>query len=411
MRIISAEQLRTILNDLPENPRVVVSGNYAMPQALMTAFDQQVPQYRLHMLNAQKGIPKRPGVTYESAFIGPGMRFQPELTYIPCRLSLLPVLIKSQLKPDVVLIHTSLPRYDTVSLGTEVNILPAAIEAVRANGGIVIAQANSHMPYTYGDAQIYEHEIDFLFESDEPLAEHHTSEFSPVGRAIGERIAPLIKDNSTLQLGIGAVPDATLELLKTRNGMRIWTETFSDGVLHLEEASALDEGVPITASFAFGSKRLYEWLHLNRRIRMFRTEKTNDPSQIGKQARMTSINAALQVDLYDQANASRVRGQIYSGFGGSTDFITGALHSTGGQSFMALPSWHVKSDTSTIIPLIHGAVTSFQHSHVVTENGIARCFGMSERQQAENLINFAAHPRAKDTLTVAAQEMGIFDKG
>ena len=177
MRIISAEQLRTILNDLPENPRVVVSGNYAMPQALMTAFDQQVPQYRLHMLNAQKGIPKRPGVTYESAFIGPGMRFQPELTYIPCRLSLLPVLIKSQLKPDVVLIHTSLPRYDTVSLGTEVNILPAAIEAVRANGGIVIAQANSHMPYTYGDAQIYEHEIDFLFESDEPLAEHHTSEF------------------------------------------------------------------------------------------------------------------------------------------------------------------------------------------------------------------------------------------
>ena len=111
--------------------------------------------------------------------------------------------------------------------------------------------------------------------------------------------------------------------------MRIWTETFSDGVLNMEEASALDEGVPITASFVFGSKRLYEWLHLNRRIRMFRTEKTNDPSQIGKQARMTSINAALQVDLYDQANASRVRGKIYSGFGGSTDFITGALHSTG----------------------------------------------------------------------------------
>ncbi len=407
MRRISIDQLKTILKDLPENPRVVVSGNFSMPKTLMSAFDKQVPKYRLHMLNAQVGIPHREGVSYESAFIGPGMRNSKQLTYIPSRLSLLPVLIKNHLKPDVVLIHTSLPRFDTVSLGTEVNILPAAIESVRANGGIVIAQANSHMPYTYGDAQIYEHEIDFLIESDEPLTEHVSGELSAVGRAIGERIAPMIKDNSTLQMGIGAVPDATLELLKNRNGMRIWTETFSDGVLNLEEASALDEGVPITASFVFGTKRLYEWLHLNRRVRMFRTEKTNDPSQIGKQARMTSINAALQVDLYDQANASRVRGSIYSGFGGSTDFITGALHSTGGQSFMALPSWHAKSNSSTIIPLIDGAVTSFQHSHVVTENGIARCFGMSEREQAENLIEFAAHPDARIDLTKAARGMGL----
>ena len=409
MRRISLEQLKTVLKDLPDNPRVVVSGNFAMPKALMAAFDAQVPRYRLHMLNAQLGIPRREGVSHESAFIGPGMRNYEDLTYIPSRLSLLPVLIKNHLKPDIVLIHTSLPRFDTVSLGTEVNILPAAIESVRSNGGIVIAQANSHMPYTYGDAQIYEHEIDFLLESDEPLTEHATGNLSPIGRAIGERIAPMIKDNSTLQLGIGAVPDATLELLKTRNGMRIWTETFSDGVLNMEEASALDEGVPITASFVFGSKRLYEWLHLNRRIRMFRTEKTNDPSQIGKQARMTSINAALQVDLYDQANASRVRGKIYSGFGGSTDFITGALHSTGGQSFMALPSWHDKSNTSSIIPLIDGAVTSFQHSHVVTEIGIARCFGMSERQQAENLIASAAHPDARASLTQAARDMGLFE--
>jgi acyl-CoA hydrolase len=265
------------------------------------------------------------------------------------------------------------------------------------------------MPYTYGDSQIYEHEIDFLIEADEPLSEHPAAPLTDTGRAIGEQIAHMIKDNSTLQLGIGAVPDATLELLKARNGMRIWTETFSDGVLNMEEASALDEGVPITASFVFGSKRLYEWLHLNRRIRMFRTEKTNDPSQIGKQARMTSINAALQVDLYDQANASRVHGKIYSGFGGSTDFITGALHSTGGQSFMALPSWHQKSNSSTIIPLIDGAVTSFQHSHVVTENGIARCFGMSEREQAENIIEFAAHPNARAELTKAAKSMGLLD--
>ena len=115
MRTISIEQLKTVLKDLPENPRVIVSGNFAMPKALMSAFDSQVPKYRLHMLNAPVGIPHRDGVTYESAFIGPGMRNSKQLTYIPCRLSLLPVLIKSHLKPDVVLIHTSLPRFDTVS--------------------------------------------------------------------------------------------------------------------------------------------------------------------------------------------------------------------------------------------------------------------------------------------------------
>ena len=114
MRRISIDQLRTILKDLPENPRVVVSGNFAMPQALMTAFDAQVPTYRLHMLNAQLGIPDREGVSYESSFLGPGMRNSAKLTYIPSRLSLLPVLIKSHLKPDVVLLHTSLPRFDTV---------------------------------------------------------------------------------------------------------------------------------------------------------------------------------------------------------------------------------------------------------------------------------------------------------
>jgi len=263
------------------------------------------------------------------------------------------------------------------------------------------------MPYTYGDAQLYEDDIDYLIELDEPLTEHGGTEVTQVGREIGELIAPMIKDDSTLQMGIGSVPDATLELLTARKGLRIWTETFSDGVLNLHEAGALDDGMPITASFVFGSKRLYEWLHLNRRVQMFRTEKTNDPSNIGRQIRMTSINAALQVDLFDQANASRIGGAIYSGFGGSTDFISGSLHSTGGQSFMTLPSWHKKSESSTIIPLIEGAVTGFQHSYVVTENGVAACLGRSQREQAKNLISHAAHPKAREHLRIAAEQMGL----
>ncbi len=407
MKIIDIDQLKKVLLALPDNPRIVVSGNFAPPMTLLGVLDSVLPQYRLHMLNAQPGIPDREGVTHETAFVGAGMRKSTRLDYVPSRLSLLPVLLRDHLRPDLVLLHTSTPRFDTVSLGIEVNILPAAIEAVRAYGGVVIAQANAQMPYTYGDSQIYENEIDYMVEVDEELKIHTPGELSDNSRAIGERIAALVSDNSTLQLGIGAVPDAVLELMKQRKGLRVWTEMFSDGVLELERLGALDGDVPITASFIFGTRELYDWLHLNRRVRMLRTEKTNDPSQIARQARMTSINACLQVDLFDQANASRVRGKIYSGFGGSTDFIVGALHSRGGQSFMALPSWHAKTNTSTIIPKITEAVTSFQHSYVVTENGVAPCFGRSEFEQAANLIQQAAHPDAREELWDAAFKMGL----
>lgn len=408
MRTISLAEFKRVLLDTPENPRVLASGNFATPTTLLTALDEVIPKYTLHMLNAQAGIPDREGVTYESAFVGPAMRKSPRLNYIPSRLSLLPVLIRDHLIPDVVLIHTSSRRFDTVSLGTEVNILPAAIETVRARGGIVVAQANKNMPYTYGDAQIYENEIDFLIEVDEPLLEHHPRPLTPIAKAIGSKIAELVKDSSTLQMGIGAVPDAVLELLQNRSGLRIWTEMFSDGVLNLHKVGALDDEVPITASFVFGSRELYDWLNLNRKVQMLRTEKTNDPSLIAKQARMTSVNAALQVDLYDQANASRVNGVIHSGFGGSTDFIVGALHSRDGHSFIALPSWHKNTNKSTIVPIIESAVTSFQHSYVVTENGVAKCFGKSQTEQAQNIINFAAHVDARKELSLAAKSMGLF---
>lgn len=407
MRTVSFEELKRILEALPQNPRVVASGNFASPKTLLSALDQAVPEFRLHMLNAHPGIPDRDGVTYESAFVGPGMRRSPRLEYIPCRLSLVPVLFRDHYVPDVVLLHTSARRHDTVSLGTEVNILPAAIEAVRERGGLVIAQANPNMPYTYGDAQIYEHEIDYLIEVDEPLATKPASVFNDETGAIGKQISSMIENGSTLQLGIGAIPDAVLGSLATHRDMRIWTEMFSDGVHELSRRGALDEDIPITASFVFGSNDLYEWLNLNRQVRMLRTEKTNDPGQIARQARMTSINSALQIDLHDQANASFVRGEIYSGFGGSTDFIVGALHARGGASFMALQSWHPKANQSTIVPRLTEPATSFQHSYVVTEQGVADCFGHSAAAQAQNLIERAAHPDAREELRAAAGQMGL----
>jgi acyl-CoA hydrolase len=407
MRIISAEQLKSVLANLPSNPRIIASGNFATPNTLLGVANEVLPDFRLHMLNAQLGIPDREGITYETAFVGPGMRRHPRLQYIPSRLSLLPVVIREYARPDAVFIHTSEQRHDTVSLGTEVNILPAAIESAHNHGGVVIAQANKQMPYTYGDAQIYQSEIDYLVEVDEPLMIKAETTFSAESVEIGDRIAALIDDNSTLQLGIGAIPDSVLNSLSKRKGLRIWTEMFSDGVFNLHKLGVLDPEILITASFVFGSDELYRWLHLNRRVQMLRTEKTNDPSRIAKQARMTSINAALQIDLFDQANASHVRGQIYSGFGGSTDFIVGALHSRGGRSFMALPSWHPKANTSSIVPRLNENITSFQHSFVVTEQGAAACFGHTQSEQALNLINNAAHPDAKEELVQAASEFGL----
>jgi len=407
MRVVSVDQLKGVLASLPPNPRIVSSGNFATPKTLLALADECLPEFRLHMLNGQPGIPDREGITYETAFVGTGMRGHSRLNYIPTRLSLLPVLYRDHYRPDIVMLHVSSPRFDTVSLGTEVNVLPSAIEAARARNGIVIAQSNVRMPYTYGDAQIYENEIDYLVEVDEPLATKPQTILDDTSRQIGSRIAALIEDNSTLQLGIGAVPDSVLAELGHRKGLRIWTEMFSDGVLDLHKGGALDDEILLTASFVFGSQELYDWLNLNRKVRMMRTERTNDPSQIARQAKMTSINGALEVDLFDQANASHVRGQIYSGFGGSTDFIVGSLHSRGGQSFMALPSWHPKANVSTIVPRIASNVTSFQHSYVATENGIADCFGHSQNDQARNLIEKAAHPSVREELRAKAAEFGL----
>lgn len=139
----------------------------------------------------------------------------------------------------------------------------------------------------------------------------------------------------------------------------------------------------------------------NPRVRMLRTQKTNDPGLIARQAAMLSVNGALQVDLFAQANAARVHGVIYSGFGGQTDLVVGALHSPGGRAIIALPSWHPKADVSTVVPRLAGPVTSFQHSFIVSEQGTATIRGSDASAQAELLINRVAHPSARDELRAA----------
>lgn len=411
MRILPESRLATVLAAAAARvdglPRVVVSGNFATPHRALSVLDGALARYRLFALNAQPGIPDRAGVTLETPFVGAGMRGRPGLRYFPSRLSLVPHLLTGALPPDIVLVHTSRPVDGTVSLGTEVNILPAAIEAARARGGVVVAQVNRNMPYTYGDAVLACEEIDHAIEVDEPLASPAVRAAGDVARVIGERVTGLVGDGATLQLGIGAVPDAVLAAATARRGLAIWSEMFSDGVLGLERAGSLDPAVPVTASFVFGSAELYRWLDGNRRVQLLRTEKTNDPGLIARQRGLVSVNGALQVDLFAQANASRVRGAIYSGFGGQTDFVVGALHSPGGRAIIALPSWHPRADVSTVVPRLTGPVTSFQHSFIVSERGTAAVWGRDADEQARQILENVAHPDARDALREAGRGLGF----
>lgn len=407
MKTLSVTELQSRLRTLPPNPRVVVSGNMSIPWEAVRALDECVPSYVLHALNAPPGLPERDGVTVETCFVGGGMRRHAGLRYVPSRLSLVPLLFSRTLPPEVVLLHCAPPIDGQLSLGLEVNMLPAAVEACRARGGLVVAVVNPRMPYTFGDAQLPVEHVDVAVEVDAPLATHLPVPPDDDSRAIGELVASQILDGSTMQLGIGGVPDATLAALVSRKGLRVWTEMFSDGVLALDAAGTLDPDHPLITSFVFGSQDLYDWLDRNPRVRMLRTEKTNDPGLIAQQRQMTSVNTALEVDLFGQANASRINARIYSGFGGQTDFIVGALHSPGGQSFIALRSWHPKADVSTIVPLLDEPVTSFQQSAVVTEHGIARLWGRDEREQCRAIIECAAHPSVRAELWEEAVALGL----
>ncbi len=407
MEWTDVDDLARAFGRLPDSPRVVASGNFATPSVTLGVADRALATYSLFVLNAQAGLPDREGVVLETPFVGPGMRRSPRLRYLPSRLSMVPDLFASTSPPDLVLLHTSTVVDGRVSLGTEVNILPAAVEAARARGALVVAQVNPRMPYTFGDGELLVDDVDLALEVDAPLLSPPVTAPDDVSSSIAERVAAFVPDGATVQMGIGGVPDAVLAALTGRRDLRVWTEMFSDGVLALEASGALDPDRELVASFLFGSQELYAWLHRNPRVRVLRTERVNDPAVIAGNPAMVSVNTALQVDLFAQANASRINNRIYSGFGGQTDFIVGARHSPGGAAVMALRSWHPRADVSTVVPMIDEPVTSFQPSAIVTEQGVADLWGCSQQEQAAALIEHAAHPRVRDELWEEAGVLGL----
>jgi acyl-CoA hydrolase len=406
MDVVSEQVVGERLEALAANePRIVVSGNFATPWNLVNLAAERIPVFRFFVLNPQVGWPKREGIITETPFVGVGVRRDDDLRYLPMRLSLVPRLFATSRPPDAVMIQTSTPRNGKVSLGIETNLLPSAIEEVRRRCGLVIAQLNRHMPYTFGDSEIAVDDVDLAIEFDSVLPSPSERPLDEAAHIIGENVASLSSDGATLQLGIGQLPDAALDQMHHRRNLGVWSEMVSDGIMRLDRAGALDVDRVMTSTFLFGTPEFYEWANENPRLMMRRTEVANSPARIAEQPSMLSINTALQVDLFAQANASYVRGRIYSGFGGQPDFVSGALHSRDGHAVLALRSWHEKSDSSNIVPILTDPVCSSQHSVIVTEQGIAPIFGFSQQSQATSLIDHAAHPRAREGLFKAAQEM------
>jgi hypothetical protein len=401
--------LRARAAQLDRPMRVVASGNAAAPWSLLALLDAAVPRYELFMLNAPHGIPFRPGVSHVTPFVGPGMRATPGLSYLPARLSHVPHMFTTHFVPDVVLVTVSEKLGDRWSLGAEVNILPAAIAACRATDGLVLAESRDDIPFTYGDGDLLRDDLDGVLATPSPHRPPTHSVLPPPEdvRRIGDLVAVRVSSGATVQLGIGAIPDAVVPHLAQRRRIGLWSEMIADGILSLHGSGALDPDRELVASFAVGRPALMSWLHLNPRVRMLRTETVNNPGRIAANPQMTSINTALAVDLFDQANGSHVGSRLHSGFGGQCDFVVGAMDSVGGQAIMALRSWHPKADVSTIVGLLEGPVTSFQHSAVVTEHGSAEVSGWNAQAQARHLIESAAHPSVRRDLWEDAAALGL----
>jgi acyl-CoA hydrolase/RimJ/RimL family protein N-acetyltransferase len=352
---------------------------------------------------------------HNALFIGPNVReavAQGRADYTPIFLGEIPRLFERGRVPiDVALIEVSPPdRHGYCSYGVSTDVVKPGTEAAR----FVIAEVNVQMPRALGDSFVHVDDIDYLVPVDYPILEAMSGEPDAIARTIGKHIASLVEDGSTLQMGIGTIPDSVLYGLRDKKDLGIHTEMFSDGMMHLVELGVitnmkktLHKG-KVVAAFCMGSRRLYEFVDNNPLIEFHSVAHTNDPFVIAQNDKMVSINSALEVDLTGQVCADSLGEYFYSGIGGQVDFVRGAARSKGGKPIIALPSTAADGTVSRItaqLKLGAGVVTSRGDVHyIVTEWGIAYLHGLTIQQRALALISIA-HPKFRPGLIREAKRL------
>jgi acyl-CoA hydrolase len=411
-----AVSVQEALSRVKSKMRVFVHGAAATPLPLLEGLCEKtdvegVRLYHLHLEGpCQFAEPRHAGRYFSvSLFVGPALRApvaEGRADFLPVFLSDIPSLFQSRKIPlDVAMVQLSPPdRHGQCTLGTSVDAARAAIDSAT----VVIAEINERMPRTHGNASVSLDRVSAFVVTDRPLPEHPAPPQTDVEARIGEIIAGLVEDGSTLQLGIGGIPDAVLARLGDKHDLGIHTEMFSDRAVDLVEGGVVTNRFKkvhqgrITTSFVSGSRRLFDFVDDNLKVEFHGCDRTNDTAIIRQNPKVVAVNSAIEVDLTGQVCADSMGHRIYSGIGGQMDFIHGASLSTGGKPIIALPSTAAKGTTSRIVPSLKpgaGVVTTRGHVHwVVTEHGAVNLHGMTLRERGEALVSIA-HPAFRAELS------------
>ncbi len=424
-RVTTAEEA---VKTIKSGDRVFLTGNVSVPQKLLAALVNHAPTLEnveicqaLTVGAADYVSTQMEGhLRVNSMFISANIRKavqEGRADFTPVLLSEFPLLFKRGVLPlDVAVIHVSTPdEHGFCSLGVEVGLTKSAAESAK----VIIAEVNDKMPRTLGDSFIHVSRLTHIVPVNYPIPELAMAEEgdADIIQKIAGHIAALIPDGATMQLGIGAIPDAVLKYLFDKRDLGIHTELFSDGVIDLVNAGVLTNARKslhpgkIVAGFILGTNRLYQWVDDNPMIELHRTEYVNDPFVIAQNERMVAINSAIEVDLTGQVCVDSIGPKLYSGVGGQLDFIYGASRSKDGVPIIALPSTATMKDGTVISKITAmlkpgaGVVTSRNHVRfVVTEWGVADLYGKTIRQRAQALIK-VAHPQFQEELTKQAREL------
>lgn len=412
-KVISAEgAAEKIKND----SRIVIGHAAGEPQKVIEAMVKESDRYSnieiVHMIGMGPGEyvkkDKEFNIKHNSLFLGASTReavLEGRADFTPCYFSEVPRLFKEEyLKVDVAIIQVSLPDNNGYcSFGISNDYTKPAAECAE----LVIAEVNPKMPRTLGDSFIHVNDIDCIVEVDYDIIELKPSKIGEVEKAIGENCAQLVDDGSTLQLGIGAIPDAMLLFLKNKKDLGIHSEMMSDGVVDLVEAGVITNRRKtlhknkIVVTFLMGTKKLYDFVNDNPMVETFPVDYVNNPVVISKNDNMIAINSCIQLDLMGQVASESIGIKQFSGVGGQVDFIRGANMSKGGKSIIAIPSTASKGTVSRIVPFLDNgaAVTTSRNDvhYVATEYGIAELKGKSLKERARALINIA-HPKFRSEL-------------